>query len=191
MILIIDNYDSFTFNLYQYVGKYKEVLVKRNDDITLKEIEELKPEGIIISPGPGEPKDSGVCKDVIRSFKGEIPILGVCLGHQAIGEVFGGEVIRANEIFHGKSSVINIKKSPIFNGLESKVEVMRYHSLIIKNNTMSEDVEIIGETEKGEIMALAHKKYKVFGVQFHPESIFTKCGERILKNFVEGICNGC
>ncbi|MGL5150452.1 MAG: anthranilate synthase component II [Clostridium sp.] len=191
MILIIDNYDSFTYNLFQYVGKYKEVIVYRNDEITIEDIKKLNPEGIILSPGPGVPKDSGICKNVVEIFSGLIPILGVCLGHQIIGEVFQGEVVRANEVFHGKSSDIKIKEAPLFHGLSEMINVMRYHSLIIKINTMDERINVIGETQHGEIMAISNDNLKIYGVQFHPESIFTKDGDSIIRNFVEGICNGC
>lgn len=189
MILIIDNYDSFTYNLFQYVGKYDEVLVKRNDEITIEEIKELNPKGIILSPGPGEPKDSGICKSVVEFFKGNIPILGVCLGHQAIGEVFGAKIIRAKRILHGKCSVISLEENKLFKDIEKTTEVMRYHSLIIDNNTMPDGLEVIAKTDKDEIMGIYHKEYKIYGVQFHPESIFTKEGEKMIKNFVEVICN--
>ncbi|MBE6050016.1 MAG: aminodeoxychorismate/anthranilate synthase component II [Clostridium sp.] len=190
MILLIDNYDSFTFNLYQYIGEFADVKVVRNDEITIDEIKELSPEGIVISPGPKTPKEAGISVDVIKKLGGYIPILGICLGHQSIGEAFGGKIIRAKEIFHGKSSKILTKESDIFKGLEKEIEVMRYHSLIVEKETLPEELEIIAETKKDKvIMALQHKNKKIYGIQFHPESIFTVDGKKIIKNFVEVICN--
>lgn len=189
MILIIDNYDSFTYNLYQYIGRYEEVQVFRNDEISVEEVKLLKPKGIVISPGPGEPGNSGVCKEIVNNFKGEIPILGVCLGHQIIGEVFKGKVVRAERILHGKTSEISImEENKLFKDIKETISVMRYHSLILDNKSMPKELKVIAKTAE-EIMAIKHSDYEIYGVQFHPESIFTKDGEKIIQNFVEVICN--
>lgn len=191
MIALIDNYDSFTFNLYQYVGEFDEVKVFRNDEITIEELEKLKPNGIIISPGPGRPEDAGISIEVAKHFGDTIPVLGICLGHQSIAMAYGGKVVRANEIYHGKSSKIQVKGNDIFEGIPRKVEVMRYHSLVADRATLPKDLEIIGETvEDHVIMAIKHKTKKVYGLQFHPESVFTPKGKRMIRNFVEGICYG-
>lgn len=186
MILIIDNYDSFTYNLYQYLGElHNEVLVRRNDQITIDDIRELNPDGIVLSPGPGRPADSGVCLDVIREFYQEIPILGVCLGHQGIGEVFGGIVTYAKEIVHGKPSMIQIdNKSKLYKGFPDKINVARYHSLAVDKESLPDNFLITGITEDGEIMSMEDKKYPLYGVQYHPESILTKYGKLIIKNFI-------
>ena len=186
MILIIDNYDSFTYNLYQYIGElYGDVMVRRNDEITIDEISELKPDGIVISPGPGRPVDSGVSLDIIRKFHKDIPILGVCLGHQGIGEVFGGVVTYAKEIVHGKPSMIQIdNKSKLYKGFPDKISVARYHSLAVEKESLPNNFLITGTTEDGEIMSMEDKKYPLYGVQFHPESILTKYGKLIIKNFI-------
>jgi anthranilate synthase/aminodeoxychorismate synthase-like glutamine amidotransferase len=187
MIVIIDNYDSFTYNLYQCIGAFREdIAVYKNDAITLAELEALDPSHIIISPGPKYPKDAGISMEVIRYFSGKKPILGVCLGHQSIGEVFGGRVVRAKEILHGKKSILTIdEESPIFKGLGSCVEGARYHSLIVEKESLPDSLKIIATDDKGEIMGLSHKEHLTFGVQFHPESILTPKGAVILKNFVE------
>lgn len=191
MILLIDNYDSFTYNLYQYIGEiYEDIKVIRNDQISVEDIKELKPEGIILSPGPGIPENAGICIDVIKYFGESIPILGICLGHQAIGCAYGGKVIRANNIMHGKTSHIGIKKNKLFEDLKDSIQVMRYHSLIIQKPTLPKELMITGESlDDGEIMAVKHKKYEVYGLQFHPESILTEQGKTMIKNFVEGICH--
>lgn len=190
MILIIDNYDSFTYNLYQYVGEfYKDILVVRNDEITLEEIRNLKPEGIILSPGPGRPEAAGICVELVRNLGGEIPILGICLGHQAIGYAFGGNIVRAPEIKHGKVSVITNDGSGLFNGLKESLKVMRYHSLIVEKDTLPGELRVNAETEDGIIMAMKHKDYAIMGLQFHPESILTEQGKSMIKNFLEGICD--
>lgn len=190
MILIIDNYDSFTYNLYQYVGEiYEDVLVLRNDEFTIEGLKKLPLKGIIISPGPGRPENAGLCIKVIKAFEGILPIMGICLGHQAIGHAYGGKIIRAPEIKHGKTSIIKHNGQGTFNGLEDNLKIMRYHSLIIERNTLPEILSITAETEDGLIMGIKHKKFQVYGLQFHPESIFTLEGKAIIKNFVEVICN--
>jgi len=186
MILMIDNYDSFTYNLVQYLGELgAKVKVFRNDKIGIEEVSRLKPEKIIISPGPGTPDDSGVSKEVIKEFSGKIPILGVCLGHQCIGEVFGGKVIRAGRLMHGKTSMIFHYGKTIFIGLSNPFEATRYHSLIVEKKSLPVCLEIIAETKEKEIMGLRHKKYPVWGVQFHPESILTAEGKKLLDNFLQ------
>lgn len=191
MIVLIDNYDSFTFNLYQYIGQFDEVKVIRNDEITIDELRKLKPRGIVISPGPGRPEDAGISIEVAKNFGDDIPVLGICLGHQAIAAAYGGSIIRANKIYHGKSSHILVKGNDIFEGISRKIDVMRYHSLVVDRSTMPKDLEIIGETVEDHIvMAIKHKSKRIYGLQFHPESVFTPKGMRIIRNFVEGICYG-
>ena len=188
MILIIDNYDSFTYNLYQYIGEIdQEVEVIRNDEITLEGIESMNPSRIIISPGPGYPADAGISTDVIRRFGGKIPILGVCLGHQAIGEVFGGQIIHAKEMMHGKTTFVEHDGKGLFAGIESPVEVMRYHSLVVEKGSIEEGIEITARDGEGQIMGLRHNDYPIYGVQFHPESIGTKAGKKMIENFIEKI----
>lgn len=186
MILVLDNYDSFTYNLVQYFGELgAQMHVARNDQITLAEVEKLSPERIVISPGPCTPHEAGLSNDVIRAFSTRVPILGVCLGHQCIGEVFGGDVIRADRLMHGKTSPIIHRSQGVFRGLPSPFEATRYHSLIVKRATLPDVLEITAETAEGEIMGLQHKSLPVHGVQFHPESILTTEGKRILQNFLE------
>lgn len=186
MILMIDNYDSFTYNLVQYLGELGEkLLVFRNDKITIDGIKKLKPRSIVISPGPGRPEDAGVSLDVIRTFSGKIPILGVCLGHQSIGQAFGGKVIGARRLMHGKTSLIYHNGQTIFKGIENPFEATRYHSLLVERGTFPKVLEIIAETKTKEIMGLKHKKHLTWGVQFHPESILTKSGKDILRNFLK------
>lgn len=187
MILIIDNYDSFTYNLYQYIGEINpDIKVFRNDSISIDEIEALKPSHIIISPGPGTPKDAGICIELIKRLSGKYPILGVCLGHQAIGEAFGGKVVPAKKLMHGKSSVIYKKlESTLFNGFEDEFTAGRYHSLIVDRDLLPDELEILAESEEEEIMALKHKTRSVYGIQFHPESILTPGGLRIIENFLK------
>jgi len=185
MILMIDNYDSFTYNLVQYLGELGERLVVfRNDKITISRIRRLKPERIVVSPGPGRPEDAGESCEIIRIFSDKIPILGVCLGHQCIGEVFGAKIVRADRLMHGKTSLIYHNSQTIFKGVENPFEATRYHSLIVKRDTLPASLEIIAETKSKEIMGLKHKEFPLFGVQFHPESILTKAGKKILKNFL-------
>ncbi len=185
MILMIDNYDSFTYNLVQYIGQLGgEVAVHRNDKISLDEIRRLQPDAIVISPGPCTPKEAGISVELIRQFSSTIPILGVCLGHQAIGYAFGGEVVRAERIMHGKTSQIINDGRTIFQGLPNPFVAGRYHSLIVKRDSLTDCLEISAETEQGEIMGIRHKEYQVEGIQFHPESVLTPNGKRILKNFL-------
>ena len=185
MLLLIDNYDSFTYNLYQYLGELgATVEVVRNDAVTLEDIEEMAPERIIISPGPGDPDDAGISKDVIRRFAGKMPILGVCLGHQCIGEVFGGVVAGAGEILHGKVSRITHDGKGVFTGLTSPIEATRYHSLAIVPDTVPDVLEVSARSEGGIIMGVRHRMLPVEGVQFHPESILTPDGHAILRNFL-------
>ena len=188
MIAVIDNYDSFTYNLVQYLGEMGEELrVFRNNKITLEEIERLKPTRIVISPGPGTPADAGITEDLVRHFYKTVPILGVCLGHQAIGEAYGGEVVLADRVMHGKTSQICHDGSGVFAGLPSPMEVMRYHSLIVERTTMPESLEIIAvaQDDPSEVHAVKHREHPVYGVQFHPESVMTPHGKALLKNFLE------
>jgi anthranilate synthase/aminodeoxychorismate synthase-like glutamine amidotransferase len=185
MILMIDNYDSFTYNLVQYLGELgADVQVYRNDQITVAEIERLAPEKIVISPGPCTPKEAGISCDAIRHFAGRVPLLGVCLGHQCIGEVFGGEIVRAPALFHGKTSMIYHDGKTIFRGLARPFEATRYHSLVIRRETLPECLEMSAETDDGVIMGVRHRELPVEGVQFHPESILTAEGKRLLANFL-------
>ncbi|MDR0946883.1 MAG: aminodeoxychorismate/anthranilate synthase component II [Ruminococcus sp.] len=188
MILLIDNYDSFSYNLYQLIGSVNpDIKIVRNDKISLGEIETLKPSHIIISPGPGKPSDAGICEDVIRSFAGKIPILGVCLGHQAIGEVFGGTVTYAKLLMHGKQSEITVNENcALFRGLPRKIKAARYHSLAVTSENLPADIQITAKTDDGEIMAIEITSKRVFGVQFHPESILTSNGKQIISNFLMG-----
>jgi anthranilate synthase/aminodeoxychorismate synthase-like glutamine amidotransferase len=185
MILLIDNYDSFTYNLAQYLGQLGEKLeVRRNDQITLDEIAARKPDRIVISPGPGTPDDAGICVEVIRRFSGKIPLLGVCLGHQAIGQAFGGNVVRAPQLMHGKTSRIHHDSKTIFRNLPQDFVATRYHSLIVEKKSLPKELEISAETD-GLIMGLRHRKLPVEGVQFHPESVLTETGLQLLRNFLD------
>ena len=186
MILVIDNYDSFTSNLVQYLGELGANLkVYRNDKITTEEIRKLRPRKIIISPGPGVPRDAGISENVIKEFGKTTPILGVCLGHQAIGEVFGGHIVGARELMHGKTSKIYHNGKGIFKGVKNPFDATRYHSLLVERKSFPKILNITAETKAKEIMALEHKNYPIYGVQFHPESILTAEGKKILKNFLE------
>ena len=186
MLLVIDNYDSFTYNLVQYLGELGEQIeVRRNNEVTVEEIEKIKPERIVISPGPGTPDDAGVSLEVIKSFAGRIPILGVCLGHQAIGQAFGGRVVRAPELMHGKASEICHDGKTVFAGLEDHFNAGRYHSLIVERQSLPDCLEISAFTTGDIIMGLRHRELKVEGVQFHPESILTEDGKALLANFLK------
>lgn len=186
MILVLDNYDSFTYNLVQYLGELgEEVKVYRNDEIDISGIKELAPDHILISPGPCTPNEAGISLEVITTFKGIIPIFGVCLGHQAIGQAFGGKVIRAERLMHGKTSPIHHHGTSVFEGLPSPFTATRYHSLLVERESLPECLEITAETEEGEIMGLRHKDYPIEGVQFHPESIITDHGHQMLRNFLK------
>lgn len=185
MILLINNYDSFTYNLYQYMGIFhRDIQVVRNDKITVEEIQKLQPERIVLSPGPKSPADAGICMDVVQEFYDKVPILGICLGHQSIGAAFGAEIIHAKELMHGKQSRITHSGRGIFQGIPSPVRVARYHSLAVDEKTLSPDFEILARTDDGEIMAMEHKKYPVIGIQFHPESVFTEHGKKMIENFL-------
>jgi len=186
MLLVIDNYDSFTYNLVQYLGELgEEIQVRRNNEVSIAEIEsDLRPDRIVISPGPGTPDDAGISMDVLKNFGNKLPILGVCLGHQAIGQVFGGRVVRARQVFHGKSSVVQHDGETIFSGLRQSFPAGRYHSLIVERETLPDCLEVSASTPNGTIMGLRHRKLKVEGVQFHPESIMTVEGKKLLANFL-------
>ncbi len=188
MILLIDNYDSFSYNLVQLVGKVdSDIKVVRNDELRICDIEELNVSHIIISPGPGRPADAGICEEVISHFAGKKPILGVCLGHQAICETFGATITYAKQLMHGKQSEVSVDTScKLFNGLKDKIVVARYHSLAADEATMPDNLQIIAKTADGEIMGVKHKDYEVYGLQFHPESIMTPDGEKMLINFLKG-----
>ncbi len=185
MILVLDNYDSFTYNLVQYFGELgAELVVRRNDRTTIDEVEELRPEKICISPGPGTPDEAGISNDLIRHFGPRIPVLGVCLGHQCIGQVYGGEVVRAERLMHGKTSPILHEGDGVFRGLPIPFEATRYHSLIVRRETLPDELEVVAETSDHEIMGLRHRQHPVHGVQFHPESIMTGEGKKLLANFL-------
>ena len=186
MTILIDNYDSFSYNLYQLVGAINpDIKVIRNDEFTCEEIESMKPDHIIISPGPGRPSDAGMCEEAVRYFAGKVPILGVCLGHQGICEVYGCTISHAKQLMHGKKSRIHIdNNSPIFKGLDEEMDAARYHSLVAVRETVPNVLQVIGEDKNGEVMAVQHKTYPVYGMQFHPESILTPQGRIILENFL-------
>ena len=191
MILMIDNYDSFVYNLVQYIGELGEdVLVKRNDEITIDEIENLDPEIIILSPGPCSPKESGICIDIVNTFKGRKPILGICLGHQVIGYVFGGNIKKANKPVHGKVHSIKHINKGVFKDIKNPLNVTRYHSLIVDNDNFPKDLEITATTFENEVMGIRHKKYLIEGVQFHPEAILSEQGHDILRNFIKNAREG-
>lgn len=187
MILLIDNYDSFSYNLYQLIGSIDpDIQVVRNDAYTIQEIQKMAPDAIIISPGPGRPKDAGICEEVIRGMEGRCPILGVCLGEQAMAEAYGATITYAKKLMHGKQSMIKVDQGEdLFRGLEETFPVARYHSLAVDRDSLPEEIKVIAWTEDQEVMAIRHKTYKSFGVQFHPESIMTPDGEQILRNFLE------
>jgi anthranilate synthase component II len=186
MILLIDNYDSFSYNLYQCIGSIDpDIKVARNDELTVEEIKKLSPSRIVISPGPGKPSDAGICIEVIRNLYSAVPIIGICLGHQAIFEAFGGTVSYASRLMHGKSSEVTVDTSnPLFKGLPRKIQAARYHSLAGIKSTLPDVLRVIAETADGEIMGVCHKEYPIYGVQFHPESILTPDGKTIIENFM-------
>jgi anthranilate synthase component II len=185
MLLLIDNYDSFTYNLYQYLSELGEtVKVVRNDKVTLAEIENMNPERIVISPGPSTPLHAGISNDVIRRFGSKYPILGVCLGHECIGYVYGGQICQANQIMHGKSSQVHHINSGVFTGLPDPLSVIRYHSLVVQRDNLPDCLEITAWVDDGTIMGIRHREYPVEGIQFHPESFMTQCGKEMLKNFL-------
>lgn len=186
MLLMIDNYDSFTFNLVQYFQELgEEVVVHRNDAITVKEIEKLAPRKLVISPGPCDPQKAGISVEAIQHFAGKIPILGVCLGHQSIGYAFGGQIVKAGRLMHGKTSMVYHDGKNLFEGIENPFEANRYHSLIVKKETLPSCLEITAWTDMDEIMGMRHKKYLIEGLQFHPESILTRAGKEMLNNFLK------
>lgn len=187
MILLIDNYDSFSYNLYQLIGSVRQdIKVIRNDEMTVPEIEKLSCDRIILSPGPGRPKQAGICEEAVRTFAGKIPLLGVCLGHQAICEAYGGTVTYAKRLMHGKQSEIRLdQKCPVFRGLPERIAAARYHSLAADPDTLPEELKITAVTDEGEVMAVAHRKFRLYGLQFHPESILTPEGAIIIKNFLQ------
>jgi len=186
MVFVLDNYDSFTYNLVQYMGELgAEMTIHRNDELSVDEVEALKPERILLSPGPCTPNEAGISIDVIRRFAGKVPILGVCLGHQAIGAAFGGDVVRAPKLMHGKTSEISHDGKTIFSGLQNPITCTRYHSLIVAEEGLPDELEITARTADGTIMGLRHKEYPVEGVQFHPESVLTQDGKKLIKNFLE------
>lgn len=186
MIVLIDNYDSFSYNLYQLIGaEYPDIRVIRNDECTVEEIEQMHPQALILSPGPGRPADAGICIEAIRYFAGKIPILGVCLGHQAICEAFGGEVSYAKELMHGKQKEIHqVRENRLFAGMKSTFPAARYHSLAAVKDSLPKELKVTAESEDGEVMAVEHKTYPVFGVQFHPESVMTPQGNIMIRTFV-------
>ena len=190
MLLLIDNYDSFTYNLYQYLAELgAEVVTVRNDKITLEDVEAMSPEGIVISPGPGTPREAGISNDIIRHFGPKLPVLGVCLGHQCIGDVYGARVDRADEIRHGKTSMVNHHGAGVLAGLPNPFEAIRYHSLVVYPETLPDCLEVTAWTDDGLIMGLRHKEYPVEGVQFHPESILTPVGHDLLRNFLDRVAS--
>lgn len=189
MIVLIDNYDSFSYNLYQLIGSVEEnIKVIRNDELTLKEIEDLKPEALILSPGPGKPKDAGVCVEAIKYFKGKVPIFGVCLGHQSICEAFGATVTYAKELMHGKKKPMRrVGESILLNGLDNEFFAARYHSLAVDEDTLPQELKVTAVSPEGEVMAIEHERYPIFGVQFHPESVMTPEGKQMIENFISYI----
>ena len=187
-VLVIDNYDSFVYNLVQYLGELKaEPIVKRNDAITIEEAEKIAPDSLLISPGPGNPEQAGISIELIKWAAGKIPILGICLGHQCIGEAWGGKTIHAPQIMHGKTSMISHNKTGVFQNIDSPFEATRYHSLMVDPKSFPEDLEITAKTDDGLIMGLKHKEFEIYGLQFHPESILTSYGHKLIENFLSCI----
>ncbi len=190
MIVMIDNYDSFTYNLVQYLGELGALVkIFRNDKVSVSEIEEINPDGIVISPGPGRPETAGICLSVVKYFSGKIPILGVCLGHQTIGMAFGGKVVSAKRLMHGKTSIVNADGKMLYRGIRKPFQAMRYHSLALSRDDLPQCFEISAESEDGELMGIRHNEHPTEGIQFHPESIMTPVGKRLLRNFLESTNN--
>src|SRR6201995_1440456 len=186
MVFVLDNYDSFTYNLVQYMGELgADIVVRRNDELSVDEVEALEPDRILLSPGPCTPQDAGICIDLVKHFAGKLPILGVCLGHQAIGAAFGGHVVRAPKLMHGKTSQVEHDGKTIFSGVATPMTCTRYHSLIVEEKGLPRDLEVSARTADGTIMGLRHRKHAIEGVQFHPESVLTEDGKQLIKNFLE------
>lgn len=189
---MIDNYDSFTYNLYQYIGQlYEDIVVVRNDEISVEDVEKFRNlQGIVISPGPGVPEDSGICIEVIKKYGKYVPILGICLGHQAIAKAYGGNVVRAKEIKHGKTSMVEHVENELFKGIKNPIRAMRYHSLVVDEESINSNYIVkIAESDDKVLMGIKHRSYPVYGLQFHPESILTECGQDIIKNFLQEVCH--
>lgn len=189
MILLIDNYDSFVYNLYQFIAETgQEVRIVRNDEMTSEEVMEMRPDAVVISPGPGKPGDAGICVELIQRAEGRIPILGVCLGHQAIAEAYGAEVVHAGKLMHGKTSVLrDVQDSVLFWDIPGPIQVARYHSLAVREETLPEEIWVTARAEDGEVMAMEHRRYDVYGVQFHPESVMTPQGYKMIENFIRSV----
>ena len=189
MILLIDNYDSFVYNLYQFIAETgQEVRIVRNDEMTSEEVMEMRPDAVVISPGPGKPGDAGICVELIQRAEGRIPILGVCLGHQAIAEAYGAEVVHAGKLMHGKTSVLrDVQDSVLFRDIPGPIQVARYHSLAVREETLPEEIWVTAIAEDGEVMAMEHRRYDVYGVQFHPESVMTPQGYKMIENFIRSV----
>ena len=189
MILLIDNYDSFVYNLYQFIAETgQEVRIVRNDEMTSEEVMEMRPDAVVISPGPGKPGDAGICVELIQRAEGRIPVLGVCLGHQAIAEAYGAEVVHAGKLMHGKSSVLrDVQDSVLFRDIPGPIQVARYHSLAVREETLPEEKRVTARAEDGEVMAMEHRRYDVYGVQFHPESVMTPQGYKMIENFIRSV----
>lgn len=189
MILLIDNYDSFVYNLYQFIAETgQEVRIVRNDEMTSEEVMEMRPDAVVISPGPGKPGDAGICVELIQRAEGRIPVLGVCLGHQAIAEAYGAEVVHAGKLMHGKTSVLrDVQDSVLFRDIPGPIQVARYHSLAVREETLPEEIRVTARAEDGEVMAMEHRRYDVYGVQFHPESVMTPQGYKMIENFIRSV----
>ncbi|MBM6853990.1 aminodeoxychorismate/anthranilate synthase component II [Mediterraneibacter glycyrrhizinilyticus] len=189
MILLIDNYDSFVYNLYQFIAETgQEVRIVRNDEMTSEEVMEMRTDAVVISPGPGKPGDAGICVELIQRAEGRIPVLGVCLGHQAIAEAYGAEVVHAGKLMHGKTSVLrDVQDSVLFRDIPGPIQVARYHSLAVREETLPEEIRVTARAEDGEVMAMEHRRYDVYGVQFHPESVMTPQGYKMIENFIRSV----
>lgn len=189
MILLIDNYDSFVYNLYRFIAETgQEVRIVRNDEMTSEEVMEMRPDAVVISPGPGKPGDAGICVELIQRAEGRIPILGVCLGHQAIAEAYGAEVVHAGKLMHGKTSVLrDVQDTALFRDIPGPIQVARYHSLAVREETLPEEIRVTARAEDGEVMAMEHRRYDVYGVQFHPKSVMTPQGYKMIENFIRSV----